>query len=288
MLSKRQYHQQIRDYYAQSNFLYKYIWYAGRSLGLHFGFAYPETVNHTEALVNQYRYVINQAKIKKGMCVLDAGCGVGGASIFIAKQTGAHCTGISIVPEQIAEARENAQRAKVDDEVRFLVADYLETKFKPASFDVVFGIESVCYAWSKKAFVQNAFRLLKPGGTLVLTDGYRRREIKGGEEQRIMTEFCEGWSLVDLASCAEMTREVEKGGFIKLKVEEMTPETEMSLNKMRKLVWWWKIGESILGWIDLPIIAMARANAMAMRAWIEGVERELFGYYAHVAIKPEE
>lgn len=287
MLSKRRYYQEIRDYYVQSNWLYKYVWYAGKSLGLHFGFADPETTNHTEALINQYRYVVDRAKIKRGMRVLDAGCGVGGGSIYIAKTTGAKVLGITLVPEQVDEAKRNAKKAGVVPNVEFCEGDYCATRLEPNSYDVVFGMESVCYAWPKKAFVQEAFRLLKPGGILVLTDGYRKRAIRGGEEQQVMAEFCKGWKLAGLSSYLEMARAIENGGFIQLKVEDMTKATEMSLSKMRKLVWWWNIGERILGWIDMPIVAMTRANARAMRAWIEGVERGLFGYYAHVAQKPQ-
>jgi hypothetical protein len=61
----------------------------------------------------------------------------------------------------------------------------------------------------------------------------------------------------------------------------------MSLNKMRLLVWWWRVGEVVLGWMKLPVVVMARANAQAMKGWIAGVERGLFGYYAHVAMKPK-
>lgn len=286
MLSKRGYYQEIRDYYVQSSWLYKYVWYAGKSLGLHFGFADPETTNHTEALINQYRYVVDRAKIKRGMRVLDAGCGVGGGSIYIAKTTGATVVGITLVPEQVDEARRNAIKAEVGSNVEFCVGDYCMTGFESNSFDVVFGMESVCYAWPKKAFVQEAFRLLKPGGILVLTDGYRKRAIRA-DEQQVMTEFCKGWRLVGLASYREMARAIENGGFIQLKIEDMTKATEMSLDKMKKLVWWWRIGERIVGWMDLPIVAMARANARGMKAWIAGVERGLFGYYAHVAMKPK-
>ena len=286
MRSKRQYYAEIREYYSQSNWLYKYAWYAGRSLGLHFGFADGTTVNHTEALINQYRYVIRKGNIGNGMRVLDAGCGVGGASIYIAQMTGAHCVGISIVPEQIMEARENAIKVVVGDRTEFLMADYMATECPPATFDVVFGIESVCYATTKKDFVAEAYRILKPGGMLILTDGYRMREVKNRAEKRLLKTFCEGWRLADLVSVGNMSRAIRAGGFENVVVEDKTWEIEMSINKMKRLVGWWRIGEKILGWVNLPFVKMARANASAMEAWITGVEYGLFGYYAHVAQKP--
>lgn len=286
MKSKRNYYREIGEYYRESNWLYKHVWYRGKSLGLHFGFADEHTKNHNEALINQYRYVEAKGKIGRGMKVLDAGCGVGGASLYLAKQTGVHCTGVSIVPEQIAEAKKNAKEMGVAGQTRFLIADYLDTGLPAASFEVAFGIESVCYAMSKKAFVREAWRVLKPGGMIVITDGYRKREGEGIIEKQIMTNFCRGWRLADLGLIDEMTKAMKQRGFINIEVEEKTRETQMSIERMRRLVKWWKIAEQIIGWINLPSVRMARDNAAAMEAWIDGVERGLFGYFAHVTTKP--
>jgi len=281
------YYENIRKYYKQSNWLYKHVWYAGKSKGLHFGFTDSETKDHTQALINQYKYVIKKGHIKDGMKILDAGCGVGGAAVYIAKETRAEVVGITLVPEQAVEALEYANKQNVDNLVKFVVGDYLQTGLKSKQFDVIIGIESICYATPKCSFVKEVYRLLKPGGRLVLTDGYRRRELRGKQEEKIMREFCEGWALYGLVSYTEMAREMSKGGFERVKVEDMTEATTMSLNKMRSLVKWWRLGEIVLGWIDLPIVKMARANALAMSAWIKGIDTGLFGYFAHVASKPK-
>lgn len=287
MRDNRQYYEEIKRYYRQSNWLYKHIWYAGKSLGLHFGFADGVTKNHTEALINQYKYVIDKGEIKRGMRVLDAGCGVGGAAIYIAQKTGAEVVGITLVGEQAEEANGNAGAANVSKLTKFVVGDYTKTGFEPNSFDLVFGIESVCYAKPKASFLKEAWRVLKPGGKLVVTDGYRRRGVKGQTERQIMRDFCEGWRLAGLVSYQDMERVISAGGFRNVEIEDKTQEIEMSLNKMRELVWWWKVGEVTLGWLNLPVIEMARTNAKAMNAWIGGIESGLFGYFTHVAIKPK-
>lgn len=286
MLDREKYYQNIRNYYRESNWLYKYVWYQGKSLGIHFGFADKKTINHTEALINQYKYVIEKAKIRRGMRVFDAGCGVGGAAIYIAQNTGAKVVGITLVSEQAEEAKINAIRGGVDQLTNFLVRDYTKTGFVNESFDVVLGMESVCYSEPKSAFVKEAYRVLKPGGRLVLTDGYCRRKPQSKDENYIVAEFCRGWRLASLVGYQTMTDEMEKAGFKEIKVEDKTDDIAMSANKMRRLVGWWNWGEKLLGWLDWPVVKMARANAQGMRYWLGGLDRGLFGYFAHVAIKP--
>lgn len=286
MVDKQKYFDEIRAYYTQSNWLYKYVWYRGKSLGLHFGFADRETKSHTEALINQYKYVIKKGQIGNGMRVLDAGCGVGGASLYIAKVTGARCVGVSLVESQVKEAGENALRQNIQNKVEFLVGDYAHTNLKPESFDVVIGIESICYAAPKRAFLAEAYRLLKPGGRLVITDGYCKHNPQDKTEIFTLKKFCSSWRLANLITYQKMSNEIRKIGFSNVKLEDKTDEIAMSANKMRMLVKWWNLGEILLGWVDLPVVAMARANAMGMRYWLRGLDAGLFGYFAHEAKKP--
>lgn len=286
MVDKQKYFDEIRAYYTQSNWLYKHVWYRGKSLGLHFGFADRATKSHTEALINQYKYVIKKGQIGSEMRVLDAGCGVGGASLYIAKVTGARCVGVSLVESQVKEASENALRQNIQNKVEFLVGDYAHTNLKPESFDVVIGIESICYAAPKRAFLAEAYRLLKPGGRLVITDGYCKNNPLNKTEVHTLKKFCSGWRLANLITYQKMSNEIRKIGFSNVKLEDKTDEIAMSANKMRMLVKWWNLGEILLGWVDLPLVAMARANAMGMRYWLRGLDAGLFGYFAHEAKKP--
>lgn len=280
------YHRDIIEYYADSQWLYKYVWAWGGSRGLHFGFAEPETKTHTEALINQYRFVIEKGKINKTSKVLDAGCGIGGAVVYIALHTGARVVGISLVSRQIEEARAYAKKKRVAEKTEFMVGDYTKTGLDDNSFDVVYGMESVCYANPQSNFLREAYRLLKPGGTLVLTDGYRKRAVLE-VEKGLMHKFLQGWKLETLAANKSLLQSLKEVGFVEIIEEEVTEKTQMSVHRMRKLVWLWnKVGERVLGWHKTPIIRAARDNAQAMEAWINGIERGLFGYFTHVARKP--
>ncbi len=62
--------------------------------------------------------------------------------------------------------------------VKFEQTNYLNTGYPAESFDLVWAIESVCYANNKKEFLQEAFRLLKKGGRLIVADFFKANHLK--------------------------------------------------------------------------------------------------------------
>lgn len=62
--------------------------------------------------------------IKKGMKVLDVGCGVGGPAREIAKFTGAYITGLNINEYQVERAARYTTTERMDKNVQFVQADF--------------------------------------------------------------------------------------------------------------------------------------------------------------------
>jgi tocopherol O-methyltransferase len=275
----------IAAYYRHSSWLYKYLWYSPRSLGLHYGFWEQDTKTHDEALNNQFLQIVQKGKIRKGMRVLDAGCGVGGGAIYVAQQTGAEVTGVTITPEQVQEAVVNAQAVNVDHLAHFLLADYTKMPFENNSFDVVFAVESACYAFPKRLFLDEAYRVLKPGGVLVISDGYAIRKAKDRVERTHLLQFCTGWRLKELIQFGKMTQAIQKAGFKDIELVDKTQAVGPSLARMRWLI----LLATPLLWfaryLHFSWLYAVRDNVQSMRASIEGVKLGLMGYYMHVAKK---
>jgi cyclopropane fatty-acyl-phospholipid synthase-like methyltransferase len=203
----------IIRYYEESYWDYRTAWMDGKNLALHYGFWEPGIRTHSQALSNMNRVLADIAAIRPRETVLDAGCGIGGSAIWLAENHGATVTGISLSPAQVEQARRHARRRRLADRVRFEVADFCRTPFADGSFDVVWGLESVCHALDKSAFVEEAFRLLKPGGRLVCSDGYAmRREYTDSEWETIRT-CLDGWQIPNLATPDEFTRYLQSAGF---------------------------------------------------------------------------
>lgn len=73
--------------------------------------------------------------------VLDVGCGTGGTTLAIARQTGAACLGVDISCPMIAVAKARAQAQGAN--AQFLAGDAQSHAFEPGSFDMVvsrFGV----------------------------------------------------------------------------------------------------------------------------------------------------
>lgn len=112
---------------------------------------------------------------RKGERVLDAGCGRGGATVRIAAR-GADVVGVDLLPENVAEAQ---ARFGGDPRVRFAVGDVTrlsgctaDVDLSDGSFDAILCLEAAFHfgAKGRRAFLEESWRLLRPGGRLVLVD----------------------------------------------------------------------------------------------------------------------
>lgn len=165
-----QYQESIVDYYSQTENSYKDAWDLDNTFSLHHGY-WDYTVNSfSDSLLRMNAVLAGKAAIQKNMHVLDAGCGIGGSSVWLAKNIGCRVTGITLSQKQAEQAQALAQRFGLTHLLTFQVADYCHTHFENESFDVVWAIESVCYAESKAEFAKEAFRVLKPKGTFIMAD----------------------------------------------------------------------------------------------------------------------
>lgn len=75
--------------------------------------------------------------------VYDLGCGDGRIPITAATNFGARGVGIDIDPDRIAEARQNAQRARVSERVKFMVADLFEADIAEATVVTLYLLPAV-------------------------------------------------------------------------------------------------------------------------------------------------
>ena len=75
-----------------------------KSRSLHYGYWDDSVKNFHEALLNLNKVLAEIAEIKEGENILDAGCGVGGSSLWLAKRKNCTVKGISLNKRQIDKA----------------------------------------------------------------------------------------------------------------------------------------------------------------------------------------
>ncbi len=155
------------------------------------------------------------AKITKDDLVLDAGCGVGGSSIWLAKNIGCKVVGISLSDNQVKHAISFAKKENITGLVTFAKKDFTATGFDDASFDVVWGLESVCHAPDKKLFINEAKRILKKDGRIVVADFFKKDKL-AGTEAALIKRWAHGWAIDDFATVESFSQQLEEAGFINI------------------------------------------------------------------------
>ncbi|HKF47171.1 MAG TPA: methyltransferase domain-containing protein [Terracidiphilus sp.] len=148
--------------------------------------------------------------------ILDMGCGLGATLRSIARGLPASdLHGITLVPWQLEQGRHLNQLCPETAHINLALADYQHTDFDSESFDAVYAIESSCYATgaNKSAFLKEAHRLLRPGGRIVVADGFLGPGKLRGPQKSIFRTLCDCWVIDTLGHVGEFTRELERLGF---------------------------------------------------------------------------
>jgi len=102
--------------------------------------------------------------------ILDIGCGIGGPARFMADHFGCRVVGIDLTPSFVDVADRLTRNTDMDAQVSFNQGNALSMAFENDAFDAAYSMNVSMNIADKKAFYAETFRVLKPGGTLVLSE----------------------------------------------------------------------------------------------------------------------
>lgn len=272
-----EYHKKIIDYYRDTENAYKDSWDLNNSLAIHYGYWDDHVSSFQESLIRMNEVMMIASGIKPTDWVLDAGCGVGGSSIFLASMLGCRVTGITLSERQREQATANAKKKDIGDLVDFKVMNYSATDFPDASFDVVWGCESICYADDKEQFIKEAYRLLKPGGRLVVADGFV--SVFENNDNTIIRNWLDGWLVNYLETPERFTQFMSNTGFKEITCRNISKQASHSA---RRLYRFYFLASLYLLWKKInfskPATKFQKKNIAACKYQYKGIKKGLWQY----------
>ena len=272
-------------YYESTWFDYRALWLNPTTRAIHFGWWGDGAANHAESLLAMNRFMASRVGVGFGDRVLDAGCGVGGTAMWLAQERTAHVVGITPVPDQVDRARRYAAERVLGDRVRFEQGDYRETGFPDGSFDVVWAQESLCHVADKARFFAEAWRILRPGGRLVVAEYLRRSRPLATEDEGLLRTWLSGWAIPDLGTPEEMERWALDSGFAEVEVDDVTWGVLRSLRRLYRITVGLYPVAALLHAVRVRDAA-AHGNVVGARVQWLAVQRGLWAYGLIAARKP--
>ena len=125
-----------------------------------------------KATASSLRLLLKDIPIQNGDKVLDLACGTGILTPFLYEKTGCDVLGLDLSPKMIKKAKEKYQG---NPHLHFESGDFL--RFEGEGFDWIVVFNAYPHFLDVDAFVQRAYRALKPNGHLLILHNLSRFEL---------------------------------------------------------------------------------------------------------------
>jgi arsenite methyltransferase len=157
------------------------------------------------------------ASLKPGETVVDLGSGGGFDCFLAAKQVGdsGRVIGVDMTAEMVAKARKNAEKMKAGN-VEFRLGEIEHLPVGDNSADIIMSNCVVNLSPDKRSVYREAFRVLKPGGRLVISDILATAPLPGELKKNLaLLAACVGGA----ETIADTERMLGKAGFKDITIE---------------------------------------------------------------------
>jgi tocopherol O-methyltransferase len=200
---------QIRAHYDLGSLFYRLLW--GRHI--HHGL-WQADESPSVAQQRLTETLAREARIARGERVLDVGCGLGGSSIYLARELECRLTGVTLSGLQCRWAGWSAWRRGVGRRTEFVRGDAEQLAFPAGSFDVLWSIEATEHLFDKPRFFQRAAQWLPRGGRVAICAWLAGDDLGTQAAREQVYQVCEGFYCPSLGTRDDYQMWLREAGLV--------------------------------------------------------------------------
>lgn len=160
-----------------------------------------------------------------GKSVLDLGCGVGGATLMFAGELGAgSVTAADPEPEALVQTKTRVEAGGFASRVTAVQIEPGSLPFPDESFDIIYSKDVICHIDDKAVLFRDLYRLLAPGGVVVLGDWTVGDAAAGAEAFQTWREQLAAGGLVFYFEPGRAYEQaLSEAGFSEIAIDDVSP-----------------------------------------------------------------
>ena len=273
--------QRIGKFYDQSTPLWLDVW----GEHMHHGY-YPDgkvgSKTHAQAQLDLVDEILRWGGVDKNFSgsngktqILDAGCGVGGSARVLAKKFDAEVLGLTLSPVQAANGQRYNQEAGLENQVTIEARDMMSLANSDKKFDLIWSMESAEHIADKKGLLEMFYKLLNPGGRLIMATWCHRNEPPQltPANQNLLGKIYKLYHLPPMVSIADLEKMTNNVGFTEVSTDDWSDAVAPFWKAVIQSVFQWKSIKGLLN-AGLPTIK----GAWAMRYMTKGYQEDLIKF----------
>ena len=221
----KNYEDMVTSYYEVVTGLFHNKW----SPHFHEVFFQNSSESKQTAMKKTNKLFLQDSKLGPHDNAIDLGCGIGTFTCYVASEIGCDVTGINISKFQLQKAKKTARQKKLSN-VKFQYIDIMNVSELHEKFDAAFSIAVNCHLPDKGKAIHNIYKILKPGGRLVMSDWLQKQTVNSFEKELLLEPFNRYWSYPYMESVEGYKKLLKKTGFTIIKAADVTKQVKKNFD----------------------------------------------------------